>query len=394
MVDYASTRAPATRRSREAAGATSLLRLLDWILLLAVAGLVGYGLWVISGITRNDVPGDPHYYLVRQAIFVAAGVLLLVVAFFVDPDLLRRYNRVLYAVSLGLMVLVIVAGTVARGSRRWIDLSFFRFQPSEFVKLLLVLFLAGLLADRAKRAHELRTPLLAVGLAVPPILLVFLQPDIGSALVYAVALAGALFVAGTRWLHLGLLAVVALLACLAVLWWLPASGVEVLKPYQQARLTGFTNPDQDPRGTTYNVRQSITAVGAGGLDGRGVGGATQTNLNYLPEHATDFAFASLAEQRGFLGAVLLLVLYALVAWRGLKIVTSARDAFSTVAAGGIVVALLFQVFVNVGMTMGIAPVTGIPLPFVSVGGSSMVSNLVAIGVLQAIHARGRLRRWS
>src|SRR5581483_6525740 len=145
------------------------------------------------------------------------------------------------------------------------------------------------------------------------------------------------------------------------------------------------------QGATYNVAQSITAVGSGGASGRGVKGATQTSLDYLPEHATDFAFASLAEQRGFLGAGFLLMLYLLVVWRGLKIVSAARDPFSAIAAGGIVFAFLFQVFVNVGMTIGVAPVTGIPLPLVSVGGSSMIENLLAIGVLQAIHARGRRR---
>ena len=166
----------------------------------------------------------------------------------------------------------------------------------------------------------------------------------------------------------------------SVLWFLPASGIEVLTPYQTARLTGFTNPDSDPSGLTYNVNQSITAVGAVGLEGRGVTDASQTRFDYLPEHATDFVFASFAEQRGFFGAAILLLLYLLVVWRGLRVVT---------VAGGIVFAFLFQVFVNVGMTMGIAPVTGIPLPFVTVGGSSMVANLVAVGILQAIHARGR-----
>ena len=183
-----------------------------------------------------------------------------------------------------------------------------------------------------------------------------------------------------------------MLCVLAVLWLLPAAGIHVLKPYQQSRLTGFTNPTSDPAGSTYNVRQSINAVGAGGISGRGPSGATQTTYHFLPEHATDFAFASLAEERGFVGVSVLLLLYLLVVWRGLKIVSAARDAFSAIAAGGIVVAFLFQIFVNVGMAIGIAPVTGIPLPFVSVGGSAMIANLLAIGVLEAIHARGRTPR--
>jgi len=207
-------------------------------------------------------------------------------------------------------------------------------------------------------------------------------------MVYAAALAAVLFVAGVRWAHLVALGVGTLLVVLLVLWILPASGVHVLKGYQAQRLTGFTHPDSDPAGATYNVTQARNAVGAGGVRGRGVAGATQTKFHFLPEHATDFAFASLAEERGFVGVSILLLLYLLVVWRGLQIVARARDAFSAIAAGGIVVAFLFQIFVNVGMSIGIAPVTGIPLPFVSVGGSAIIANLLAIGVLEAIHARG------
>jgi rod shape determining protein RodA len=227
---------------------------------------------------------------------------------------------------------------------------------------------------------------------VIPLLLVFEQPDIGSSLVYGAALAGVLFVAGTRWVHFGALIAAAAVIGTFVLWLGPALGIEVLEDYQRQRLTAFTDPSEDPGGAAYNVNQSILAVGAGGLDGRGVSGATQTNLDYLPEHETDFVFASLAEQRGFFGGAILLALYLFVIWRALKIITVARDAFSAIVAGGIAVMLLLQIAVNVGMTVGMAPVTGIPLPFVSTGGSSMIMNLLAIGVLEAIHARGRLPR--
>jgi len=391
LVYSASSRARARARRRELAHAAPLLARLDWWMLVAVGGIVGYGLWAISGITRHDVVGDPAYYVNRQFVFVGVGLLALIVAIFLDPDLYRRFQRHIYLGTLAIFILVFLAGEVSRGSRRWIDVGFFRFQPSEFGKLLIVLALAGFLADRFKRVGESSLVLTTVGLALLPILLVFIQPDIGSALVYVAALGALLFVAGVRWPHLVVLWSVAAIGVAGVLWLLPASGADVLKPYQKNRLTGFLNPSQDPRGSTYNVTQSITAVGSGGFDGRGVAGATQTNLQFLPEHATDFAFASLAEQRGFLGAAFLLMLYLFVVWRGLKVVATARDAFSAIAAGGIVFAFLFQVFVNVGMTIGIAPVTGIPLPMVSVGGSSMVANLAAIGVLQAIHARGRGR---
>jgi rod shape determining protein RodA len=368
-----------------------LVARLDWLLLAAAFALVAYGVWAISGITRHDVPDNPSYFVVRQLVFIVTGLVLMTAAILVDPQWYRRSKTLLYTVMISVIALVYAVGTVARGSRRWIDVSFFRFQPSEFAKLLFVLFIAAFVADRLKRIEELSTPLLAIALAIPPVLLVFLQPDLGSGLVYLAALTACLFVAGVRWLHLAVLGGIAILAVLSVLWFLPAAGIDVLKPYQKDRITGFTNPDTDPRGSTYNVRQSITAVGAGGFSGRGVDGATQTRLDYLPEHATDFAFASLSEQRGFLGAAVLLLLYLLVVWRGLKIVTVARDAFSAIAAAGIVFALLFQIFVNVGMTIGVAPVTGITLPFVSVGGSSLVANLLAIGVLEAIQVRGRRR---
>jgi rod shape determining protein RodA len=390
VIEAVDTRARGLRPVRtEAVELGSFVRRLDWVLLGAVAGLLGYGLWAIAGITQHDIPGDSTYYVVRQGIYAAVGAVGLLVALFVDPDYYRRFKRGIYLGTTGVMLLVLMAGTVSRHSKRWLDLGFFRFQPSEFGKLLFVLFLAGLLADRAKRMGESKTVLEALGFAALPILLVFVQPDVGTAMVYSVALAAVLFVAGTRWTHLAALGGGALVLILAVLWLLPSAGVHVLKPYQEQRLTHFTHPDQDPSGATYNVAQSINAVGAGGLRGRGVAGATQTNYHFLPEHATDFAFASLAEERGFVGVSVLLLLYLLVVWRGLKIIAVARDAFSAIAAGGIVIAFLFQIFVNVGMSIGIAPVTGIPLPFVSVGGSAMIANLLAIGVLEAIHARGR-----
>jgi rod shape determining protein RodA len=174
-----------------------------------------------------------------------------------------------------------------------------------------------------------------------------------------------------------------------VLWLGPAIGVDILKPYQRERITGFVDPSSDPGGSTYNQRQATIAVGAGGVSGRGPGGATQTNYNYLPEHATDFVFASVAEQRGFVGVTILLLLYLLVIWRAIKVITFARDAFAAIAAAGIAFALLVQIFINVGMTIGMAPITGIPLPFVSVGGSSMIANLLAIGLLESICVRRR-----
>jgi rod shape determining protein RodA len=377
------------RRQAPAIGAGALIRRLDWLLFAALAALAAYGLWAINGITMHDPGGSA---MQRQGVYVLGGSLLFVGALFVDPAIYRRFHRPIYFGTLGVMLLVLVAGAATRGSKRWLDVGFFRFQPSEFGKVLLILALAAFLADRARSISSPAVVLAAIGYGIAPIVLVFVQPDIGTALVYTAALAAMLFIAGVRWTHLAVLATISLVGVLAVLWLLPAAGVNVLKPYQAARLTGFTHPDNDPRGATYNLRQSITAVGAGGLRGRGVLGATQTTLNYLPEHSTDFAFASLAEERGFFGASILLLLYLLVVWRALKVVASARDVYCAIVAGGIAAMFLFQVFVNSAMAMGIAPITGIPLPFVSVGGSAMLTDFLAIGVLQAIYMRRNVRR--
>ncbi|NUR78046.1 MAG: rod shape-determining protein RodA [Thermoleophilia bacterium] len=379
------------RAASDTVGRRALLRRLDWLLLAALAGTAAYGLWAIDGITMHDAGGSA---VTRQALYAFVGVVVFVGVLFVDPDRYRRLWRPIYFGTLGLMVFVLVAGAATRGSKRWVDVGAFKFQPSEFGKVLFVLVLAGFLAERTRSINSAGTPLAALGYGLVPIVLVFVQPDIGTALVYMSALAAVLFVAGVRWWRLGALAAATAVVALSVLWIMPAAGVNVLNPYQSARLTGFTHPGNDPRGATYNLRQSITAVGAGGLRGRGVLGATQTRLNYLPEHATDFAFASLAEERGFFGASILLLLYLLVVWRALKIVTSARDMFSAIVAGGIAFMFMFQVFVNAAMTMGIAPITGIPLPFVSVGGSSIITNFLAVGILQAIHMRRPGRRRS
>jgi rod shape determining protein RodA len=375
-----------TRGSSDTIGIAGFVRRLDWLMIAAVAGLVVYGLWALDGVTLHDPGGSA---VGRQAANAIAGALLALVVIAIDPDVLRRSKRLLYGGTIIVMLVVLLEGAATRGSKRWIDIGPFLFQPSEFGKVFLAVALAAFLADRGKRIGELRTVAGAVGLAALPLFLVFVQPDIGTALVYAAVTAAALFVGGVRWSHLAIVGGLVLTVALLVLWVLPAAGTPVLKAYQQDRLTGFLHPDSDPRGTTYNISQSITTLGAGELRGRGVSGATQTSLNYLPEHRTDFVFASFGEQRGFLGLSILLLLYLLVVWRGLKVIAVARDLFGAIAAGAIVFMFLFQIFVNAGMTMGIAPITGIPLPFMSYGGSSMVTNLLAIGILLSIHARRR-----
>jgi rod shape determining protein RodA len=388
MLEYAGSQR-AGRRERDALHLLAVVRSFDWILVVGLAALLVVGLWGIGGVTSHDIPGQPNYYLNRQILYAAIGGLALVAAALVDPDLYRRYWRVIFAGIVGLIAIVYLVGHPVLGATRVISLGFFTFQPSEFGKLLVVLAIAGFLADRQRAIGEWGTTLRVLVLGAVPTFLVFIQPDLGTSLVYLAAVAAMLFVAGTPGRHLATLGTIVVLVVVSVLWAGPAVGVTFLKGYQQQRLTCFTHPST---GGCYNLRQSIITVGSGGIRGLGVERSSQVNSGFLPASNTDFAAASFFSQRGFVGAVVLLALYLLVLWRGLRVVTVARDLFSAVVAGGIVLALFFQIFVNVGMTMGIAPITGIPLPFVSVGGSAMIANLAAMGVLLAIHARGRASR--
>jgi rod shape determining protein RodA len=394
MLEYAGSQRAGLRNEREAPHLLSVVRSLDWVLLVGVAALVLVGLWGVAGVTKFAVANDPSYYLNRQILYAAVGGVVLVVAALVDPDLYRRYWRGIFIGTAVVIAFVLLVGHAARGSTRWISLGFFTFQPSEFGKLLFVIALAGLLAERQRAVGAWETTLRVVGFGLVPVVLVFAQPDLGTALVYLAALGAMLFVAGAPWRHLAVLGSLVLVIVVGVLWAGPAAGVNVLKGYQQQRLTCFTHPATCPAAAGYNLNQSKTTIGSGQIRGRGTIDSTQVKFGFLPESQTDFIFAGFAEQRGFIGAALLLCLYLVVLWRGLRVITVARDLFSAVVAGGIVVALLFQIFVNVGMTMGIAPITGIPLPFVSVGGSSLIANLAAMGVLLAIHARGRVARYS
>ena len=225
-------------------------------------------------------------------------------------------------------------------------------------------------------------------LALFPSMLVVAQPDLGSGLVYIAIAVAILFVAGTKWTHFAALGALGVVAVVVVLVAAPAVGVEVLKPYQVDRLTAFLHPTSNPDKQGYQVNQSLTAVGSGGKTGRG-DQATQTRLDFLPEHHTDFVFSVVGEEFGFVGAALVLSLFALLIWRSLRILTMSKNLYGALIAGGITAMLMFQVFVNVGMTIGIMPITGVPLPLLSYGGSSVLVTFLAIGLLQSIHAQAR-----
>jgi rod shape determining protein RodA len=376
-------RAHELRRTRRIS-AFGRVRRLDWLMLFALAGVAALGLDVIGTGSGGAT------YVLKQEIYLALGALALVVLSFIDVERFRKLEWPLYAGTIGLVAIVFLVGFSTRGSRRWIQVPFFQFQPSELGKLTLLLALAALIARNAGRIGTLRFVLMCIAYAALPAGLVFVEPDFGTALVYIASLLCVLFVAGVRLRHLTLLAGVAAILGVSVLWALPAAGVEVLKPYQVDRLTSFLHPDRNTLSQGYNQSQARIAVGSGGLVGRGKSGATQTLNDFLPERRTDFVFAVLGEERGFVGAMLLLGLYLVVLWRVLRAIAVARTLYARLICAGVFGWLLSSVFISVGMTIGIAPVTGIPLPLLSAGGSSTITILAAIGVVQSIQLRARL----
>ena len=364
-----------------------LLRL-DPLLLVATLGLVAAGVFVVQKATADDIPGDPDYYMYRQLTYAGVGLVLMYVLSRIDYSRLREWRIGLYGFMIAGILLVYAMGVSARGSRRAIEFGFFNFQASELGKILLVVALAGFAVERVRRLNEPETTSRIVLLAVVPAMLVVAQPDLGSGLVYLAIAVAVLFVAGTKWTHFVAFAGLAAIAITMVLLVAPTLGVEVIKPYQKDRLTAFLSPTDNPKKQGYQINQSLTAIGSGGKTGRG-DEATQTRLDFLPEHHTDFIFAVVGEEFGFVGAALILSLFALVVWRALRILTMSKNFYGALVAGGITAMLMFQVFVNVGMTIGIMPITGIPLPLVSYGGSSVLTTLMAIGLLQSIHAQAR-----
>jgi rod shape determining protein RodA len=361
------------------------LLLLDPLLLLAALGLVGCSLITLHGATR----ASGLYYVDRQAIYAGIGLVAALVLAQIDYSRLREYKFALYGVMIALNVVVLGMPAV-RGSRRWIPLPGFEFQSSEFGKVLLIVSLSAFLVDRTRRLHERRTTARIMLLALVPAMIVIPQPDLGTALVYVVVGFTILFVAGTSWKQLTALVAMGIASIAIVLAGAPALGVHVLKPYQVQRLTGFLNPSHDPQNQTYNITESLIAIGSGGKTGQGVQNATQTNLHVLPANQTDFIFSVVGETYGFVGAALVLSLYALLIWRALRILMTAKNLYGTVIAGGILAMLMFQVFVNVGMTIGIMPITGVPLPLMSYGGSSVLVTFIALGLLQSIHVQARV----
>ncbi len=371
-------------------GLLSLRLPFDPLLLAATVGLLICSLITIKGATADDITGAPDYYVTRQAIFAGVGVVLMLAVGQVDISRFRELTWGLYGLLIFLILVNIPLGSSQNGAELSIHLpGGFSFQSSEFGKVLLILALSGFIVGRSRRIGERDTTARVMLLALIPAFFVMAQPDLGSALVYVVVALALLFVAGAPWRHFaGLFALMAVAITVALVA-APAVGVEVLKPYQVDRLTSFLSPSDVAGDQGYQQEQSKIAIGAGQKTGRG-DQATQTKLNFLPEHHTDFIFAVVGERYGFAGCALVLSLYALLIWRSLRILTVAKNLYGALVAGGVVAMLMFQVFVNVGMNLGIMPITGITLPLLSYGGSSVITTLLALGLLHSIYVQGRM----
>jgi rod shape determining protein RodA len=361
---------------------------LDWVLMGAVIGLLVLGtllVWSATAPRDSLTGGDPTAYLKKQLVNVAIGVVLLVMVLATDHRWVRILAPLVYLGSIGGLVLVLVMGSTINGSRSWLMLGGMSIQPSEFAKLAVVVGMALFVAERLESSWHRRVGSVEVigmlAIAALPAALIMLQPDLGTMLVLSATVFGVLAVAGAPrgWL-IALLAGGVAAAAVAVVG-------HVLKPYQIDRFMAFTNPDLDPRGAGYNTEQARIAIGNGGLFGTHLFHGTQTRSGFVPEQHTDFVFTVAGEELGLVGAGLLIALLCVVIWRALSIAQHTDDRFGRLAAAGIACWFGFQAFQNIGMCLGIMPVTGVPLPFVSYGGSSMFAGLLAIGLLQNIHLR-------
>ena len=358
-------------RSAGFAERTGFLRM-DPLTALAGVGLILCSIVALAATTKGLTDGALMFALAR-----------------VDYSRFRELRVGIYTAMMFAIVAVLVLGVATAGARRWIELPFFRFQPSELGKLLLVLALAGFAIDRARRQTEWQRTARLLLLGFVPALIVFVQPDLGTSLVYGAVTLAILYVSGTPWQHFAALGGIAVAAVGLALVIGPAVGQPVLTGEQLDRVTSFLNPSDDPADSSYQTNQALIAIGSGGKAGRG-DDATQVQNDFLPEAHTDFMFSAIAERWGFVGAALLLSLYALLIWRALRITTLSKNLYGSLVGAGIASMLLFQVFVNVGMNVGLMPVTGIPLPLVSYGGTSVLVTFMAIGLLQSIYVQSQL----
>jgi rod shape determining protein RodA len=363
----------------------SALHRLDGVLLAAVLALSLIGtllVWSATAATLREQGSDPHTYLFKQLINIVIGLMLMLGVTLLDYRQLRTYAPALYGVSLLGLVAVLAVGTPVNGSKSWITVpGGNQIEPSEFAKLAIILMAAAFLSEmrHANGRPTMRAVVMTLGMAIVPLALVVKEPDLGVTILMLLTVLGLIALSGIklRWLGLGL-------AC-AALCVLAVFKLHLLKAYQLGRLTAFLHPDADPQGSGYSAAQAKLAIGSGGLFGQGLFHGSLISGNFIPEQHTDFIFAVAGNELGFVGAAAIIALLALLMLRALRIAARADDVFGMLVASGIVIWFAVQSFINVGMTIGIMPVTGLPLPFVSYGGSAMFADMIAIGALQSVH---------
>jgi len=361
----------------------SPLRHFDWLLVGASLGITAIGLLMIYSTTHQRIPGDPYYFVKRQALFAAIGITAMVVVMLIDYKRLRDLPMLFYGVTVFLLLAVLAPiGSNIKGHQAWFQLpGGFTLQPSELAKFGLIVFLAGYCNHYRGEIDAWRLTVI-IGLVSVPIGLVLLQPDLGTVMVLAVIIVAILAVAGVSGKQLIVLGLLAVTGVYAVV------GLGLLKQYQIDRLTVFLDPESGTsQGTAYNQQQSTQTIAHGRTTGEGFLNGSQTQGGFVPEQHTDFIFTSVGEELGFLGAVVLLALFAIVMWRTWRTARLSRDFFGTLVCVGVLAMLAFQMFENMGMTMGIMPVTGIPLPFMSYGGSSLITTLACTGLVANVSMR-------
>ncbi len=352
------------------------LKRTDWIIFCTVVLIISLGLLAIYSTSFYSAEQNSDVFY-KQVIFAVIGLAIMLILSFIDFRFYRAYANILYLGGIILLSAVLIIGTEIRGTTGWIFVGNYGFQPVEIVKIFLLLVLAKYYSHIGNELHRVRHILISAVLTVIYIGFVFMQPDVGSALVYFVVWFGSLFLLNIKRSYI--LTILLIIIIVVSLGWAFA-----LKDYQKERITNFLNPSHDPLETGYNITQSIVAVGSGQIWGRGLGLGSQSQLKFLPEHQTDFIFAVIAEELGFIGASLLIVLFGVLFFRLIRVARQAKDDFSVFLTSGIIIVIFFQLMINIGMNLGLAPVIGIPLPFVSAGGSSLLSSLVMIGLTQSL----------
>jgi rod shape determining protein RodA len=354
-----------------------LWRNFDFVLLGATILLIVLGVAVIYSATLGtpDLADCPY----RQMIYAVVGLGIMFAVAAIDYRFLESFQKPIYIVAVALPAIVFIIGEITHGAQRWIKFKIFSVQPSELTKVLVIVVLAKYLSDHQEDIGRLRYVLLSLIYIMPPMILIYLQPDLSTAVVLAVIWLVMVLMAGVRLLHLGVLGVVGFLATPLV--WM------TMKDYMRQRLITFILPMQDPLGSAYNINQARIAVGSGGWLGRGFAHGSQSQLHFLRVRHTDFVFSVLGEELGFIGALLLIILFGIVLWRITRAAGMARDPFGYLIVCGVAAILFFQATANIAMNLGLLPTTGIPLPFISYGGSSLITFLVAEGLVQSVLMR-------